>query len=132
MITTGPWPRWKRSSRLTLAGSCPVTVFPGREVRSRPSSWPGRSRPGQDDRRWWPPLPSALPSHLLFGRASARGPAERVEDGHGVEVVPPVHHLAVAQGQNRDVAVTVGGAGGDDLACGGVLQDGGALSGVAV
>jgi glyoxylase-like metal-dependent hydrolase (beta-lactamase superfamily II) len=33
-----------------LAGSCPVTVFPGRAVRSRPSSWPGRSRPGQVER----------------------------------------------------------------------------------
>ena len=35
----------ERSSRSRLAGSCPVTVFPAREARSRPSSWPGRSRP---------------------------------------------------------------------------------------
>jgi len=28
-FTTGPWPRWKRSSRSMLAGSCQVTVFLG-------------------------------------------------------------------------------------------------------
>ena len=77
-------------------------------------------------------MPSALPSHLLFGAASARGPAERVEDGQGVEVIPPVHHLAVAQGQNGDIAVAVWGSGSDDLACGGVLQDDRALSRVVV
>jgi hypothetical protein len=32
----------------------------------------------------------------LAGLASARRPAERVEDGQRVEVIPPVHHLAVA------------------------------------
>src|ERR1700722_5874790 len=49
-MPTRPWARWKRSRRSTPAGSCPLTVFPGREVRGRPSSWPGRPRPGQVER----------------------------------------------------------------------------------
>jgi glyoxylase-like metal-dependent hydrolase (beta-lactamase superfamily II) len=35
---------------INASWSCPLTVFRGREVRSRPSSWPGRSRPGQGER----------------------------------------------------------------------------------
>jgi glyoxylase-like metal-dependent hydrolase (beta-lactamase superfamily II) len=40
----------EKIERSRLAGSFPVTVFPGREVRSRPSSWLGRSRPGHVER----------------------------------------------------------------------------------
>jgi hypothetical protein len=43
-----------------------------------------------------------------------------------------VHHLAVAQAEDRDVAVAVGGAGGHDLAFGGVLEDDSAMGRVVV
>ncbi len=69
---------------------------------------------------------------VLFGPASAGGPAEGVEHGDRVEVVPPVDDLAVAEGQDGDVAVPVRGSGGYDLARGCVLQDDCALGRVVV
>jgi hypothetical protein len=54
---------------------------------------------------------------------SARWPAECVEDGQRVEVVPPVHYLAMAEPKDRDIAVAIRSAGGDDLARAGVLED---------
>jgi glyoxylase-like metal-dependent hydrolase (beta-lactamase superfamily II) len=64
----------ERSSRSRLAGSCPVTVFPGREVRSRPSSWPGRLRPGQVER----------PARLT-GEKNLINPATAWTDMHSVD-----------------------------------------------
>jgi len=64
--------------------------------------------------------------------SSAGRPAECVEDGDRVEVVPPVDDIAVAEGEDGDVAVGVAGAGGHDLARGGVLQDDRALGWVVV
>jgi glyoxylase-like metal-dependent hydrolase (beta-lactamase superfamily II) len=58
----------ERSSRSRLAGSCPVTVCPGRALLSRPSSWPGRSRPGQ-----------------VEGPARAHWRKERDQPGHRVD-----------------------------------------------
>ncbi|HEY6314396.1 MAG TPA: hypothetical protein VIY52_26870 [Streptosporangiaceae bacterium] len=61
----------------TFLGSCPVTVFPGREVRSRPSSWPGRSRPGQVER----------PARLT-GEKNLINPATARTDMHSAPSLP--------------------------------------------
>ena len=49
-------------------------VFPGREARSRPSSWPGRSRPGQVER----------PARLT-GERNLINPATAWTDMHSID-----------------------------------------------
>src|SRR6185312_4321120 len=53
---------------------------------------------------------------------SAWRPADRVEHGDRVEVVPPVHDLAIAEREDGDVPVGVAAPGAHDVAFGGVLE----------
>jgi hypothetical protein len=53
----------------------------------------------------------------------ARGPADRVEYGDGVEVVAPVCDLALLDRDDRDKVVVVGAPGADRPAVDGVFQD---------
>src|SRR3984957_10401099 len=91
-------------------------VRASRGTRQRTSPSPGHTRAQLADR-----------ARPLSGR-----PAECVEDSNRIEVVPPVHYLAVAEGEHRDVAVPVRSAGGDDFARGGVLEYHRALGRVVV
>src|SRR5579859_6598990 len=89
MITTGPWPPWKGSSRSMLAGCYPLTVSPGREARSRPSSWPGRWRPGLGER------PAQFPGNGVVHRLDVAWigegvAADLVEEGRHADVLGPL------------------------------------------
>ena len=64
--------------------------------------------------------------------ASVRRPAECVEDGDRVEIVAPVNHLAVAEGENRDEPIGVRTPAADRVTFGGVFEDHDALGPVVV
>jgi hypothetical protein len=59
-------------------------------------------------------------------------PAERVEHGDGVEVVPPVHDFPAAEGENGDELVAVRVAGGDSVSVAGIFEYRDALGRVVV
>src|SRR5689334_18589550 len=64
---------------------------------------------------------AAAPADPGSAAPSAR-PADRVEHGDRVEVVPPVHDLAIAEREHGDVPVGVAVPGAHDVAFGGVLE----------
>ncbi len=94
--------------------------------RYRPASRPARNRrlPRNQVRR---ALYSA--SRSLNFRAAAvvasvlARPPDRVEDGDRIEIVTPSRNLAINDGDDGDVTVSVGSAAADNSALGGVLEN---------
>ena len=77
--------------------------------------------------------PTQLPGpHIPAGGMSAWRPAKRIEYSDRVEVVPPVHDLALAEREHRDIPVGVPAPGTHRMALGGVLEYRDALGRVVV
>ncbi len=87
---------------------------------ARPEACAARREMGQRAvRTRWPGWDGRLRSPLVV----ARGPADRVEYGDGVEVVAPVCDLAVLDRDEGDKVVVVGVPGVDRSAVDGVFED---------
>jgi len=74
---------------------------------------------------YWEPPHGRPASQVPGGCAGCRlalRPAERVEYGDGVEVVPPVHDFPVAEGEDGDELVVVRVPGGDGVPVRGVFE----------